>query len=54
MDSSRYRIIRAYVNRVTEATPIKFEDCITLQTFSVYLISCRNMLKERIEYGSEY
>ena len=36
----------AYVNRVVEATPIKSEDGIALQTFSVLLISCRNALKE--------
>ena len=41
-----YRIATAYVNRVTEATPIKSEDGIALQTFSVLLISCRNTLKE--------
>lgn len=41
-----YRIATAYVNRVIEATPIKSEDGIALQTFSVLLISCRNTLKE--------
>ncbi len=41
-----YRIATAYVDRVTEATPIKSEDGTALQTFSVLLISCRNTLKE--------
>ena len=41
-----YRIATALVNRVTEAAPIKSEDGIALQTFSVLLVSCRNTLKE--------
>ncbi len=41
-----YRIATAYVDRVTEATPIKSEDGTALQTFSVLLISCRNTFKE--------
>ena len=41
-----YRIATAFVNRTTEAAPIKSEDGVALQTFSVLLVSCRNTLKE--------
>ena len=41
-----YRIATAFVNRPTEAAPIKSEDGVALQTFSVLLVSCRNTLKE--------
>ena len=42
-----YRIATAYVDHVTEATPmIKSKDCTALQMLSLLLISCHNMLKE--------
>ena len=41
-----YRIATVFVNCMTEATPIKSEDGVALQTFSVLLVSCRNTLKE--------
>jgi hypothetical protein len=44
--NQKYKIATAYVNRVTQVAPIKAEDGIALQNFSVLLASCRNTLKE--------
>lgn len=44
--SQNYRIATAFVNSATEAAPIKSEDGVALQTFSVLLVSCRNTLEE--------
>ncbi len=47
-----YNIATAYVNRITSAAPIKSEDKVALQSYSVLLVSCRNALKE-IGYRSK-
>ena len=47
-----YSIASAYVNRIITASPIKSEDSVALQSFSVLLVSCRNALK-RIGYRSK-
>ncbi|XP_028402120.1 uncharacterized protein LOC114525110 [Dendronephthya gigantea] len=41
-----YKIAAAYVDRITQASPIKAEDGVGLQKYSVLLASCRNTLKE--------
>jgi hypothetical protein len=44
--NQNYKIATVYVNRVTQVAPIKAEDGIALQNFSVLLASYRNTLKE--------
>jgi hypothetical protein len=41
-----YKIAAAYINRITQVAPIKAENAIALQNYSVLLVSCKNTLKE--------